>query len=72
MMMMMEALQSTKTSVLTRATWRNIREDSILHRLKVFDNGVLRRIFGPRRYEVTGVEESLIRRRFMTYTLCQV
>jgi hypothetical protein len=24
------------------------------HRLKVFENGVLRRIFGPKRYEVTG------------------
>ena len=25
-----------------------------LHRLKVFENRVLRNIFGPRRYEVTG------------------
>jgi hypothetical protein len=33
-------------------TWSlTLREE---HRLKVFENRVLRRIFGPRRYEVTG------------------
>jgi hypothetical protein len=29
--LIMEALSSTETSVLTRATWRNIPEDGVLH-----------------------------------------
>jgi hypothetical protein len=29
--MMMEALRSSETSILTRTTWHNIPEDSILH-----------------------------------------
>jgi hypothetical protein len=28
---LMEALSSSETSIITRATWRNIREDAILH-----------------------------------------
>jgi hypothetical protein len=52
--MMMEALRSCGMSVLTRATRLYIPEDGILHRLKVFENMVLRRILGPMREGVTG------------------
>jgi hypothetical protein len=34
------------------------------HRLRVFDNRVLRRIFGPRRDEVTGVWRKLYNKEF--------
>jgi hypothetical protein len=36
-------------------TWSLILREE--HRLKVFENRVLRRIFGPRRAEVTGERE---------------
>jgi hypothetical protein len=37
------------------ASWRSLREEC---RLRVFENKVLRRIFGPKRDEVTGVEKT--------------
>jgi hypothetical protein len=52
--LMMEAVCSSKTSVLTRATRRNIQKDAILHKLIVFGNRVLGRIFGPKRDKLIG------------------
>jgi hypothetical protein len=40
------------------------------HKLRVFENGVLRRIFGPKRDEVTG--ENCIMRSFVICALRQV
>jgi hypothetical protein len=42
------------------------------HRLKMFENRVLRRIFGPKRDEVTGEWRNCITRSFMICTLRQV
>jgi hypothetical protein len=52
-------------------TWSlTLREE---HRLRVFENRVLRRIFGPKRDEVTGKwRKFCITRSFMICTLRQV
>jgi hypothetical protein len=51
-------------------TWSlTLRED---HRLRVFENRVLRGIFGPKRNEVTGGWRNCIMRGFITCTLLQV
>jgi hypothetical protein len=42
------------------------------HRLRVFENRVPRRIFGPKRDEVTGEKENCIMRSFVICTLRQV
>jgi hypothetical protein len=46
--------------------YQTLREE---HRLKVFENRVLRRIFGPKRDEMTESGESCITRSFMICTL---
>ena len=47
-------------------TWSlTLREE---HRLRLFENRVLRRVFGPTRDEVTGSGENYIMRNLMIYT----
>jgi hypothetical protein len=51
-------------------TWSlTLREE---HRQRVFENRVLRRIFGPKRDERQEVGENCIMRNFRTCTLLQV
>jgi hypothetical protein len=51
-------------------TWSpTLREE---HRLRVFENRVLRRIFGPKRDEVTGSGEDYITRNLMICTHHQI
>jgi hypothetical protein len=51
-------------------TWSlTLREE---HRLRVFENRVLRRIFGPKRDEKTAGWRKLQMRSFITCTLLQV
>jgi hypothetical protein len=53
-----------------RETWSlTLREE---HRLRVFENRVLRRIFVPKRDEVTEVRGNCIMRSFITFILRQV
>ena len=42
------------------------------YRLRVFENRVLRRMFGPNRYEVTGEWRKLIMRSLMICTPHQI
>jgi hypothetical protein len=51
-------------------TWYlTLREE---HRLRVFENGVLRRIIGPKRDEMTREWRKLHNESFVVYTLRQV
>jgi hypothetical protein len=42
------------------------------YKLRVFENRVLKRIFGPKRVGKQEAEESYIVRSFITCTLCQI
>jgi hypothetical protein len=59
----------TQGSLLTVARSLTLWEE---HRLRVFENRVLRRIFGPKRDEVVRVWRNCIVRSFVSCTLCQV
>jgi hypothetical protein len=51
-------------------TWSlTLREE---HRLRVFENRVLRRIFGPKRDEVTGGWRKMLMRSSIACTVLQV
>jgi hypothetical protein len=51
-------------------TWSLILRQE--HRMKVFENRVLRRIFGPKEDEVTGGGEYFLTRNFVICTLHEV
>jgi hypothetical protein len=51
-------------------TWSLILREE--HRLRVFENKVLRRIFGPKKDEVTGEGESCTMRNFIICTCPQI
>jgi hypothetical protein len=42
------------------------------HRMSVFENSVLRRIFGPKREIVMEAGENCVMRSFITCIICQV
>jgi hypothetical protein len=63
-----KAVSSVSSYYLIRLTM-TLREE---HRLRVFENRVLRRIFGLKRDEVTGGGENCITRSFVIYTLRRV
>jgi hypothetical protein len=50
----METASSSEMFNAYQTTWRHIPEHSNLHTLKVFENRLLRRVFGPKREEETG------------------
>jgi hypothetical protein len=50
----------------------NLREEHRLYRLRMFENRVLRRIFGLKRNEVTGEWRNYIMRSIVIFPLCQV
>jgi hypothetical protein len=51
-------------------TWSlTLREE---HRLRVFENRVLRRVFGPQGDEVTGEWRKLHSESFIKFAVCQI
>jgi PAS domain-containing protein len=65
----LHSINATLAIVLQRGAGLWIREE---HRMRVFENRVLRRIFGPKRDEVMGDWRKLHNKKLITCTLCQV